>query len=292
MPDGLLNTLTLEEVGDLFAYLTQGPAAELTTRKTPRAKSVSRPTGGETHADIVRFTKPSGTVAAIRAGGLRIADVGGLRCSRRLRPATNWRAAPAAPFASGIRPIRRTPRSGWTTRAPWLRPAAIRSSSVEADSEPVAGKPLLEDPKKLPPAVWVRRLRSAARTASRFAATRSWRSTCSTPTGSGRCWSVIRSVRGSTCAACSAESPRRRRLSRPVGQAGPPRAGGSDPDRRPRGNGRDRAAARFDPHADRRGPDHIKRAPAAAPSRLPRNGSLRSNGWKVRPRSRTLSRKV
>ncbi len=30
---------------------------------------------------------------------------------------------------------------------------------IEADSEPVAGKPLLEDPEKLPPAVWVRRLR-------------------------------------------------------------------------------------------------------------------------------------
>ncbi len=38
MPDGLLNALTLEEVGDLFAYLTQGPAAELTTRKSPRTK--------------------------------------------------------------------------------------------------------------------------------------------------------------------------------------------------------------------------------------------------------------
>ncbi len=38
MPEGLLNALTLDEVGDLFAYLTQGPAAELTTRKPPRTK--------------------------------------------------------------------------------------------------------------------------------------------------------------------------------------------------------------------------------------------------------------
>ncbi len=37
MPEGLLNGLTLDEVGDLFAYLTQGPAAEL-TRKPARSK--------------------------------------------------------------------------------------------------------------------------------------------------------------------------------------------------------------------------------------------------------------
>ncbi len=40
MPEGLLNALTLDEVGDLFAYLTQGqgPAAELTTRKAAKTK--------------------------------------------------------------------------------------------------------------------------------------------------------------------------------------------------------------------------------------------------------------
>ena len=38
MPEGLLNGLTLDEVGDLFAYLTQNPSAELTTRKPLRAK--------------------------------------------------------------------------------------------------------------------------------------------------------------------------------------------------------------------------------------------------------------
>ena len=37
MPEGLLNALTLDEVGDLFAFLTQVPSTELTTRKGPRA---------------------------------------------------------------------------------------------------------------------------------------------------------------------------------------------------------------------------------------------------------------
>ena len=33
MPEGLLNTLTLEEVADLFAFLQQQPAASLTSRR-------------------------------------------------------------------------------------------------------------------------------------------------------------------------------------------------------------------------------------------------------------------
>jgi hypothetical protein len=36
MPDGLLNTLTLEEVADLFAYLSKPPRANLTSRDRER----------------------------------------------------------------------------------------------------------------------------------------------------------------------------------------------------------------------------------------------------------------
>ena len=37
MPEGLLNKLTLEEVGDLFAYLTRAASPEV-ARKPPAAK--------------------------------------------------------------------------------------------------------------------------------------------------------------------------------------------------------------------------------------------------------------
>jgi putative heme-binding domain-containing protein len=38
MPEGLLNVLTLEEVGDLFAYLTKPPAPELTRKPTTKKR--------------------------------------------------------------------------------------------------------------------------------------------------------------------------------------------------------------------------------------------------------------
>jgi putative heme-binding domain-containing protein len=38
MPDGLLNTLTLEEIADLFAYLTQPPRASVTSRRSPNPR--------------------------------------------------------------------------------------------------------------------------------------------------------------------------------------------------------------------------------------------------------------
>ena len=39
MPDGLLNTLTLEEVADLFAYLTKTPAGDVANPSQPKARS-------------------------------------------------------------------------------------------------------------------------------------------------------------------------------------------------------------------------------------------------------------
>jgi putative heme-binding domain-containing protein len=38
MPEGLLNVLTLDEVGDLFAYLAKQPAAELTRKPTAKKR--------------------------------------------------------------------------------------------------------------------------------------------------------------------------------------------------------------------------------------------------------------
>ena len=34
MPEGLLNSLTLEEIADLFVYLGQSPDAKVTNRRT------------------------------------------------------------------------------------------------------------------------------------------------------------------------------------------------------------------------------------------------------------------
>ena len=67
MPDGLLNTLTLEEVADLFAYLTKSPAATLPNQPNrPLARRPKRRPSSSDHQRprVSSFVGPNGRLTA------------------------------------------------------------------------------------------------------------------------------------------------------------------------------------------------------------------------------------